>query len=46
MSYIEQIQEAASHKKQLYGHLLPISKPFKLDEQDTWVIAGEARRNS
>ena len=32
--------------QQLYGHLPPISKAFKRDEQDMWDIAGETRTNS
>ena len=33
-------------KQQLYGHLPPISKTIKLDEQDIGDTAGEIRTNS
>ena len=35
-----------STKQQLYGHLSPITKLFKLDELDMWDTAGEVRMNS
>ena len=33
-------------RHQLYGHLSPITKLFKLDEPDMQDIAGEAEMNS
>ena len=35
-----------STKQQLYGHLLPILKTCKLDEQDIKDTAGEVKMNS
>ena len=33
-------------KQQLYDHLPSSLKPYKLDEQDMWVIGGKVKNNS
>ena len=42
----EQVLAATPTRHQLYGHLPPITKLFKLGEPDMQDIAGEAEMNS
>ena len=45
-SNLEQVLAQHPTRHQLYGHLPPITKLFKLDEPDMHDTAGEAGTNS